>query len=68
MNTYRIGKNAGRLWDYLKENGECTMAELKKELKINNKELYMALGWLARKDNIAFYEKNGEQYIFLLFI
>ncbi|MCK9618716.1 MAG: winged helix-turn-helix domain-containing protein [Lentimicrobiaceae bacterium] len=68
MNTCEIGRKAGRIWEYLYTNGECSATELKKKLKINTKELYLALGWISRNDKIAIYEKDGEQYIFLLFI
>jgi len=68
MNTYEIGRKAGRIWEYLYLNGECSIAELKKKLKMNNKDLYLALGWISREDKIAFYEKEGEQFVFLLYI
>ena len=68
MNTYEIGRKAGRIWDYLYANGECSIAELKKKLKINTKELYLALGWISRNDKIAFYEKEGEPFVFLIYM
>ena len=58
MNTYEIGRKAGCIWDYLYANGECSIAELKKKLKINTKELYLALGWISRNDKIAFTKKK----------
>jgi len=68
MNTYEIGNKAVRIWDYLYTNGECSITELKKKLKINTKELYLALGWISRNDKIAFYEKEGEPFVFLLYM
>jgi len=68
MNTYEIGKKAEHICKYLYTNGECSLAELKKKLKFNTKELYLALGWLACEDNIAFYEKEGAQFVFLFII
>ena len=68
MNTCEIGKKAEHIWEYLYTNGECSIAELKKKLKINTKELYLALGWISRNDKIAFYEKEGVPFVFLLYM
>jgi hypothetical protein len=43
------------------------MKELKSELKLEENELWLALGWLAREGNIAFGEKDGNQIVYWIF-
>lgn len=62
-----IGMNAGIIWQYLDVQGECSTRELQKLLKLNDKEYYMAMGWLARENKIVFYEKEGVEFVFLFF-
>lgn len=50
----KIGTNAGLIWSYLHENNEKTLKELKKACKLTEKDMYAALGWLAREEKIVF--------------
>jgi hypothetical protein len=59
------GTNAGIIWQYIDTNGQCSTIELQKRLKMNDKEFFMALGWLSREDKIDFYEKEETEYIFI---
>lgn len=66
---HRIGEYAGRVWQYLKKNGESTTAQLEKgveiasDLSMPKNLLYMAIGWLAREGNLAFREEGeGKRY------
>jgi len=54
MWTPTIGERAGKLWDVLKENGPQTINALKKLSKLDEKWIYLSLGWLAREDKIVF--------------
>ena len=47
-----VGTDAGRIWHLLNEKGEMTFAQIKKDLKGKNEDLYMAIGWLLRENNI----------------
>jgi len=67
MKKQEIGENAGIIWQYLDTNGGCPTKELNKHLKMNEKEFYMALGWLARENKIAFYEKEEIEYVYLYY-
>ena len=58
----KIGENAGHIWKVL-ENGEISLKALKKATKLNEKDLGMALGWLAREEKIAFYEIEDEMFV-----
>ena len=53
-----IGINAGRIWQYLEENGESKTARIKRKLNLSSAELNLALGWLAREGNISFCKKG----------
>jgi hypothetical protein len=61
----KIGMNAGIIWKYLDSNGGCSSEKLKVRLKMNNKEFFLALGWLAREENIVFYEKEGVEFLYI---
>ena len=53
-----IGESAGKIWNYLSENGEVSLAKMKKDLDLKANFTEMGLGWLAREDKINI-EKRG---------
>lgn len=55
MNYNVIGENAGLIWNAL-QGGALTLKALKKATKLKNDELFLALGWLARENKVAFAE------------
>ena len=60
MNIETIGLNAGLVWAALNEAETVDTKQLKKMAKIKTeKELYAALGWLARENKITF-EESGD--------
>ncbi len=59
-----IGEDAGRIYDYLRQNGESTLAALKKSLKMSNDSAAYALGWLAREGRIDMRRKGTSVRIF----
>ena len=64
MFTERIGSNAGLIWAAL-ENGEMEVKSLKKATKLTEKDLNLALGWLAREGKVSFREVEKELYVAL---
>lgn len=66
MNEEVIGTNAGLVWTALNETNDLTLKNLKKAAKLKEKELYMALGWLAREGKIKFIEEGDETVIELV--
>ena len=54
MTKHEIGVNAGTIWQILSDNAKWNFTKLKKASGLNDKELYAALGWLAREDKIDF--------------
>lgn len=53
MNTETIGTNAGTVWVALNATDALGVKQLKKITKLKDKEVYAALGWLAREGKIA---------------
>ena len=48
MNTETIGTNAGTVWTALNTADALGIKQLKKITKLKDKEMFAALGWLAR--------------------
>lgn len=62
-----IGTNAGKVWNALNEGGKMSLKALKKATKIKaEKDMYAALGWLAKEGKLAFEEGDGETMVSLL--
>ena len=56
-----IGNAAGAVWNALSENGAMNTKDLKKVAKIKtDKELYLAMGWLAREDKLNVVEEGKD--------
>ncbi len=62
-----IGTNAGLVWNALNTGGKMTLKAVKKATKIRaEKDMYAALGWLAKEGKLSFEELNGETYVSLI--
>ena len=66
MNAEVIGTWAGQVWNALNESGKLTVKGLKKATKLKAKELYAALGWLAREGKVSMYEVDADIEVVLL--
>ena len=64
MMKEKIGINAGMVWAAL-ENGEQNVKAVKKVTKLTEKDLNLALGWLAREGKLNFSEVEGELFVSL---
>ena len=53
MNVEKIGYNAGTVWVALDTANVLGFKQLKKITKLKEKEIYAALGWLARENKIT---------------
>lgn len=53
MNNEVIGLWAGAVWNALNEADALGMKQLKKISKLKEKEVYAAIGWLAREGKIV---------------
>ena len=55
---HQIGEIAGKVWMFLKQNGESNLNQLKKGIKADPNLTLQAIGWLAREDKLRI-EKKG---------
>ena len=62
----QIGINAGIVWDSLSKSGTNSIKDLRKVTKLKEKDLYAALGWLAREGKIAFNELETDIEVALI--
>jgi len=60
MEKVKIGNDAGKIWQILNEKGNIKITDLKKTTKMEIKDIYLALGWLARENKIHFFEMEKE--------
>lgn len=54
-----IIETAGKIWEYLNENGEVTTKKMNKDLSLNDSMAGLGLGWLSREDKINFNKKGS---------
>lgn len=52
MNAEVIGNNAGTVWVALNNADVLGIRQIKKITKLKDKEVYAALGWLAREGKV----------------
>ena len=48
---------AGKIYNYLNDNGEVTINKLRKDMDLDDNFTYMGLGWLSREDKVAYTQK-----------
>ena len=56
MNSYTIGANAGAIWQVLNDVDAMGIKQLKKVTKLKDKEVFAAMGWLAREGKLIIAE------------
>lgn len=49
-----IGKTAGAIWHFLREEGPVTLTKLSKEIDAPRDVVMQSVGWLAREGKIAY--------------
>ena len=54
LGNHQIGETAGVVWFYLNEEGEASLATIKKDLSVSVDLLLAAVGWLAREEKLEF--------------
>ena len=65
MNTETIGTWAGLMWNALNEVEVLGLKQVKKATKLKDKELYAAIGWLAREGKLNIVENAEEKELYL---
>lgn len=66
MNSEMIGTWAGLVWNALNEAETLGTKQIKKVTKLKDKELYAALGWLARENKIAIADGEDKELLISL--
>lgn len=66
MNSEIIGVWAGQLWEALNEADVLGTKQVKKITKLKDKELFAAIGWLARENKIDIQESPEDPKELLL--
>ena len=61
----KIGIDAGKVWSILDVEGRLTEPALKDAVKLTYKDLYAALGWLAREEKVVLEKIGKEIYVSL---
>lgn len=51
--TKKFGENAGKLWTILSEKGCLKKDDILEVTRLNEKEFYSAVGWLARENKVS---------------
>jgi len=53
-----IGNTAGKVWEFLNDNGPSSATKITSVTKLNKREIERAIGWLACEGKLEF-ETNG---------
>ena len=62
----KIGTDAGLVWQVLDERGTLNVKEVKKVVRLTDKDLFAAIGWLAREEKLRFNQEEKELYLSLI--
>lgn len=66
MNAEAIGSFAGLVWQALNETDTLGLKQLKKITKLKDKEVFAAIGWLAREGKIDIHSNPDDEKDLLL--
>ncbi|WP_298649770.1 winged helix-turn-helix domain-containing protein [uncultured Proteiniphilum sp.] len=67
MNKKAIGTNAGIIWNLLNDYQKWDIPKLRKATGLSEKEIYVAIGWLARENKIEIEPSaDGNEAYYLL--
>ena len=61
-----IGELAGRVWQYLDENGESSVNKVMVETGLGKNEIQRAIGWLAREGKLSILTKGRTEMLSLI--
>lgn len=56
-----IGIDAGKVWTRLEEKGRMNVRDLRRDIKLTERDTFAALGWLAKEGKITL-EKDGRDF------
>lgn len=47
-----IGESAGKVWEYLDQNGPSSVTKISTETGITKNDMQRAIGWLSKEDKL----------------
>lgn len=59
----KAGELAGKIWTALEGTEGMTQKQLKKAIKIVDKDFFLGLGWLLRENKLSVSEVEGELFV-----
>jgi len=65
MSIEEIGSAAGKIWQYLSDNGPVSATKLATDTGLDRNDVQRAIGWLAREEKIEFVMKGRVETIAL---
>lgn len=68
MNVETIGNWAGLVWNALNEADVLGVKQVKKATKLKDKEVFAAIGWLARENKITIEENEEEKEFYVALV
>lgn len=57
----KIGADAGKVWTKLDKEGRMNVKDLRKVIKLTERDAFAALGWLAKEGKLTI-EKDGRDF------
>ena len=57
----KFGTSAGKIWYVLNNQGPLNKKKILETTKLNNKDFYLGLGWLAREGHVIL-KNEGDTY------
>lgn len=67
MDKHVIGENAGIIWRLLNNGERWEYEQLKEKSGLSDRDLNLAIGWLAREDKVCFERSKcqDKEYLYL---
>lgn len=65
MDKITIGHDAGKIWLLLSNHKKWSYTDLKEKSGLKERELFAAIGWLARENKIEIVQEAEELYVHL---
>ena len=63
MDKHVIGENAGIIWRLLNNGERWEYEQLKEKSGLSDRDLNLAIGWLARENKIFIRQKDDEIWV-----
>jgi predicted RNA-binding protein (virulence factor B family) len=60
-----IGDAAGKIWQYLNDNGPSSANKIEKDTGISKNDIQRAIGWLSKEDKLIIEAKGRVETILL---